>query len=101
MFNYMKCSQMLFGKARKYSITFKTNQPNFSVYRKKSEHDFKVNLVNRNLEGAVAIQLDSIGLFVVAHESDVKCYDDETFMCVEQEVDIPIKLLTTDTREST
>jgi hypothetical protein len=62
----------------------------FNVYRKKSEHEFKVNLVNRNLEGAVAIQLDSIGLFIVAHLNDVKVYDSETFMCIESEVDIPI-----------
>lgn len=42
MYNFMNCSQMMFGSLVRYCITFKTNQPNFSIWVRKAWHNFKV-----------------------------------------------------------
>lgn len=44
MYNYMSCSQMMFGSAVRYCITYKTNQKSFDIYRRRYEHDFCVNV---------------------------------------------------------
>ena len=53
MFNFMNCSQMMFGALVRYGITFKTNQPGFQVYTRKYFHNFKVAVTTENFEGAV------------------------------------------------
>lgn len=32
MYNYMKCTQMMFGKRVRYGITYKQNEMSFDVY---------------------------------------------------------------------
>ena len=46
MNNFMNCSIMMFGALGKYGITYKTNEGNFDVYRRKYIHDYKVNVVD-------------------------------------------------------
>ena len=50
MFNFMNCNQMMFGSKVKYSVTYKTNQRSFDIYRRKYWHDFKVPVSDENLE---------------------------------------------------
>jgi len=42
MFNYLACTQMLFGKKVKYSVTFSAGQRAFDIHRRKATHNFKV-----------------------------------------------------------
>ena len=65
MYNFMGCNQMMFGSKVKYGITYKTNQRSFDVYRRKYIHDFKVPVVDTNLEGSFGIDLTSIKAFCV------------------------------------
>jgi len=37
---------MMFGSKVRYCITYKTNQKSFDIYRRKYEHDFRVNVVD-------------------------------------------------------
>lgn len=46
MFNYMACTQTMFGSKVRYCVTYKTNQKSFDVYRRKHWHDFKVPISN-------------------------------------------------------
>ena len=44
MYNYMNCSQMMFGPKVRSSIVFKASQKSFSVYQRKMFHNFKVTI---------------------------------------------------------
>jgi len=58
---------MMFGSKVRYGITYKTNQKSFDIYRRKYEHDFKVPIiVKKDLEGAVALELEKMNSYVVA-----------------------------------
>jgi len=96
MYNYMNCSQMMFGSKVRYGISYKTNQKSFVIYRRKYEHNFKVPVANENYEGAKGLEIKSQGKFLVAKIDKVKIYDTDNYLeCGELE----IKLLPTETRE--
>ena len=96
MYNYMNCSQMMFGSKVRYGITYKTNQKSFVIYRRKYEHNFKVPVASENYEGAKGLEIKSQGKFLVAKIDKVKIYDTDQYQeCGELE----IKLLPTETRE--
>jgi hypothetical protein len=52
MYNYMNCSQMMFGPRVRSSIVFKQSQIGFSIYQRKMFHNFKVTISDKNYEGA-------------------------------------------------
>lgn len=66
MFNFMNCSQMMFGSKVKYGITYKTNQKSFDVYRRKFEHDFRVNTVEMDLDGSRGLPIEDMNAFLVS-----------------------------------
>ena len=65
MYNFMNCSQMMFGSLVRYCITFKTNQPNFSIWVRKAYHNFKVALSKDNKEGSMGANLKTLGQYVM------------------------------------
>lgn len=79
MYNYMGCSTMMFGSKVKYGITYKTNQKGFNLYRRKYEHDYKINVVQENLEGAKALEIKSMNVFFCTKIDKVCIYDSLTF----------------------
>ena len=48
MYNFMNCTQMMFGSKVKYCITYKTNQKSFDIFRRKYEHSFNSNIYEEN-----------------------------------------------------
>ena len=52
MYNFMNCTQMMFGSKVKYCVTFKTNEKSFDIHRRKYVHDFRSNVVNDNFDGS-------------------------------------------------
>lgn len=42
MYNNMQCSQLMFGARVRYGVSYKTNQPGFTLYSRKYFHNFKV-----------------------------------------------------------
>lgn len=56
---------MMFGSLVRYCITFKTNQPNFSIWVRKAYHNFKVGLTNENMEGSMGANLKSLNQYVM------------------------------------
>ena len=79
MFNYMNCSQMMFGSRVKYGITYKINQRSFIIYRRKYLHNYQVNVVNENLEGSKGLELKSMDIFLCTKIDKVVMYDSLTF----------------------
>jgi hypothetical protein len=96
MFNYMNCTQMMFGSKVKYGIAYKNFQRSFVIYRRKYLHNFKVNVVDENLEGSKGLELKSMDIFLCSKIDKVVMYDSLNF---EELGDLPIKLLKTETRE--
>lgn len=79
MFNFMECTQMLFGSRVRYCITFKLNQKNFEVYRRKYIHDLKANVVKENLEGCKTLSISRLNLLLVSQDDKVRSFNDSTF----------------------
>ena len=96
MYNYMSCSTMMFGSRVRYGITYKINDKSFNIYRRKYEHEYMVNVRSENLEGAKALEIKSMNLFLVTKVDRVVMYDSTSYKHVG---DLPIVLLKTETRE--
>jgi hypothetical protein len=79
MYNYMQCSQMMFGARVRFGITFKSNQPGFQIYTRKYFHNFKVQLNTTNYEGAIGENLESSGQYITAVAQQIGIYDNKTF----------------------
>ena len=79
MFNYMNCTQMMFGSKVKYCITYKTNQKSFDIYTRKYEHDFRVNVINKNYNGSIGLPIMPINAFLVSNLDVINVYDVDTF----------------------
>lgn len=71
MNNFMNCSQMMFGSLVRYGITFKTNQPNFSIWVRQSFHNFKVAKSSDNMEGSIGVNLPSLGQYVMTEKRTI------------------------------
>ena len=97
MYNYMKCTQCMFGKRVRYGITYKQNEKCFDVYQRKYMHNLRIKVQSQNLEGSKALEIKSMGKFMVTETDKVSLYDSYTFEKYGE--DLPIKLLPTETRE--
>jgi len=53
MYNSMNCSQMMYGPKVKFGITYKTNEPGFTIYTRQHYHNFRVQTSNKNYEGSL------------------------------------------------
>lgn len=79
MNNFMNCSQMMFGRKVKYCITYKTNQKSFDVHRRKYEHDFRVNVIEQDLDGSRGLPVESMNAFLVSKVDTIHFYDVDSF----------------------
>ena len=76
MFNFMSCSQLMFGAKVRYGISYKTNQPGFTVFTRKYYHNFKVATTQQNFEGAKGANLSSMGAYIMAEQNKIGIYDE-------------------------
>ena len=84
MQNYMNCSQMMFGSKVKYGITYKTNNKSIDIHRRKYEHDFRLNVIEDDLDGSRGLPIDSMNAFLVSKIDTVKFYSIDTFREIEE-----------------
>ena len=92
MQNFMNCSQMMFGSKVKYGITYKTNNKSIDIHRRKYEHDFRLTVVEADLDGSRGLPVDSMNAFLVSQIDVVKFYNIDTFKEIE-ECKIKIRLI--------
>jgi hypothetical protein len=98
MNNYFSCNQMIIGKAKRYCLTFKANQKNFFITRRKYNHDFMVQLNKENLERQCGLELEKNNAFMISQTNKVTIYNSQTFA---QTSTLPITLMDSKTREPT
>lgn len=84
MQNFMNCSQMMFGSKVKYGITYKTNNKSIDIHRRKYEHDFRLNVIEDDLDGSRGLPIDSMNAFLVSKIDTVKFYSIDTFREIEE-----------------
>ena len=65
MMNFMACGMILFVESQKFCLTFKQNQNNFTTYKRKVSHDFKVMVNDGNFSGAVGANILNEGTFII------------------------------------
>jgi hypothetical protein len=70
---------MMFGTKVRYCITYKTNQKSFNVYTRKFYHNFKVTILEKNLEGSKGVEFGSLGIFFVTEIDKVVMYNTDTY----------------------
>ena len=71
MNNFMQCSQMMFGSAVKYCVTFKTNQKDLNIYTRQCTHDFRVYVANDNYEGQIGINILKMNCILVSNYNEI------------------------------
>lgn len=70
---------MMFGARVRYGITYKTGQPNFTIYTRKYFHNFKVAISAENMEGSKGANLSKTHQYVMAEHQELVIYDDKKF----------------------
>jgi hypothetical protein len=63
---YMSCSQLMFGARVRFGVSFKVDQPGFTIFTRKYFHNFKVQLDTENYEGALGVNLSKHKKYVMA-----------------------------------
>lgn len=79
MYNFMNCSQLMFGTRVRYGISYKANQPGFQIFTRKYNHNFKVPITDKNFEGAKGANLSTQSSYIMAEKTKVGIYDDRNF----------------------
>ena len=79
MYNFTQSSMLLFSEDQKFCISFKTNQQDLSLYKRKMIHDFKVNQDQSCYENALGVSIVGGVGFIVAVNDTLTTYDQITF----------------------
>ena len=79
MNNDMHCSMMMFGKAVRYCVTYKSSSPGFRVYKRKFYHNFKVTIDASNFEGSQGVNLGEMKAYAIATRTQISVYSAENF----------------------
>ncbi len=79
MGNFMECSQMMFGATLRYCITYKSGQPDFTIYTRNCIHNFQALLANSNYEGSIACNLGLEKKYVIGEGTHVRIHDMNNF----------------------
>ena len=79
MYNNMNCSVMMFGAKVRFGVTYKANQPGFTIYSRKFYHNFKVTIDDKNYGGAMGQNLASLDAYVITHKDTITIIENTDF----------------------
>jgi len=75
MNNDTQCSVMMFGRAVRFGVAYKTSEPGFKVWSRKYYHNFKVAIDAENYEGSQGVNLGSMERYCIARKVDFTIFD--------------------------
>ena len=75
MYNYMECSQMMIGAAKRFSVTYTSNQRQFDIFTRKYMHNFRVNVDSTNFESQKALEISSSNILLVSLTDKILIFD--------------------------
>lgn len=87
---------MMYGKRVKYCVTYKTAEKSFDIYKQKMLHNFRIPVLNENLEGADIIEIRKLNVFLVFKLDCIRIFDSFTLKQIGEQ---KINLLVSETRE--
>lgn len=90
MYNFTRCSVLMFASSLRYAISYKNNQPSFQIFTRKQFHNFKVVLNNANHEQAYGATLPKRSQYIISNILTVQLFDQKT-MEVIQTFEVPAK----------
>ena len=96
MNNYMECNMMMFGSKVNYCITYKQNQKDFVIYRRKYYHSFKSQIREEDYTNSQVIDVKSMNKFFVSKMDEIHVYCATNLVLVDK---IKIALEPSDSRE--
>jgi hypothetical protein len=79
MYNYMACSQMMFGRKVRNGVTYKTNQKSFDIYQRHSMHNLRVCVNSNDFEGSKSLEIRSSNVFLVTKIDKILMFDNSSF----------------------
>lgn len=85
MYNFMKCTSLIFGSKVKYGVSYKIGQTGFEIYSKKYEHNFKVNVLRQNLEKSKGLSINSMNRILVTKTAQILVLDAGDLSVIEDE----------------
>ena len=79
MYNNLDTSSLQFGPSVKRGITFKTNQPGFDIFTRKSYHNFKITINTQNYCQSAAYTLSDIDAYVITDRLSINIFNQKDF----------------------
>ena len=91
MYNFMNCTQMLFGSKVRYCITYVQGEKSFSVYTRKFINSFYPTIVEDNFSASSGLVVKSMNAFLVSVKEKIRFYDLDAYIEFEAcEITIPL-----------
>ena len=75
MYNFMNCSQMMYGSASRYCVTYKTGQIGFNIYRRKYFHKYMVRLCDDCFDSSRGLSINSKEIYMISFKNKIRIYD--------------------------
>ena len=75
MGNYMHCNQMMIGAAKRFSVTYTSNQNQFDIFTRKYMHNFRVTVDATNFESQIALEISSSNIVLVSLINKIILFD--------------------------
>ena len=69
MSNFMECIQLMFNNDQNICVTYKSGQPNFSVYKRKYDHGFREIIDATSREGCRGVNIPSKHVFIISDDN--------------------------------
>ena len=69
----------MFGPRVRFGIAFKDGQKNFTIFKRKCFHNFKVQVDGKNWEGVSGMDLPDLNAYALADDLTIGIYDQITF----------------------
>jgi hypothetical protein len=84
----MNCSMMIYGKELMYAITYKVNQPGFTIYTRQYYHNFRIGINNNNFECSHGINIPILKRYAVGKGTKIQIFDQDDFSLI-QTIEVP------------
>lgn len=79
MNNDTQSSVVMFGRAVRFGVAYKTSEPGFRVWSRKYYHNFKVAIDAENYEGSQGVNLGAHKQYCIANKIHFTIFDESTF----------------------
>jgi hypothetical protein len=75
MYNYMKSSNLIFGRKLKYCCSYKINHRGVDIYSRKYENCFKGRINTENFSNSIIIESKKLNSILVSKKDKIQIFD--------------------------